>query len=217
MNMWKKWIAKGNRMLRKGSNEYITFIAEQRSEVRTALMVSGRIPTQMPPHQAAALYELVTHYNLDGDELLDIGMGAGYSASIMALAAPNSHIVTLVPDAREAISARANLRQYSNVEVIWAAAWDHLEDYSGPILNMIFVDGDHKHTRRYVPWYNHLVAPHMYGAGMMLFRDYAPMEGYVSQAVDAIAEGLGREPTFSLVDGIGIGMVGFLRLEGDEV
>lgn len=216
-NEYQKWVALGNKMLRKSPADYIAFIGNKLPQVRTALRKSKRIRAQILPYQAAALFELASHYNSDGSEILEIGTADGYSASIMAQAAPKAHIVTLNPVASEIGRARANLRAYPNVEIICAASWDHLKTYSGPTLDMIFVDGDHKRTWRDVLWYNHLNDPYMYGAGLMLFHDYTPKEVGVVQAVDDMATKLQRRAIFLLQDAQLIGMAGFYRFEGDEV
>lgn len=173
--------------------------------VEDALKDSASIEAQILPYQAAALYVLVGQYDREDAHLLDIGTAAGYSASVMAQAAPKAEIVTLNPAGHEVKAARRNLGRWPNVRLVQAASWDYLESYGGPFLDVIFVDGDHKRVAEDVPWWRWLAE-----GGLMLFHDYSPAAcPPVYEAVNALGEVLGRGPDVLVLDDGGIGMAGF--------
>jgi predicted O-methyltransferase YrrM len=175
--------------------------------VEAALEGSAGIAAQILPYQAAALCILARQYDREGARLLDIGTAAGYSASVMAQAAPGAEVVTLNPAAHEVEAARRNLERWANARVVRAASWDYLADYRDPHLDMVFVDADHKRVAEDVPWWRWLTE-----GGLMLFHDYsAEACPPVREAVDGMAEALGRGPDILIVDDGGIGMAGFYK------
>lgn len=141
--------------------------------------------------EAVALYHLARQH--DGGAFLEIGTAYGFSAAVLALAAPNARIVTLNPKDTEYPRAKENLAQYENVIVRKAKSWDHLDGYQGPYLDLVFVDGDHGQVARDFAWWNWLKA-----GGLMLFHDYAP-EGDsrpcqpVYEALNALRDALCRD------------------------
>jgi len=186
-------------------------LLQEHPDVATALENSKRIPGQIAPHQAAALYVLAGQYNRRGAHVLEIGTFHGYSASIIAQAAPLAEIVTLNPSAKEATLAIKNLAPWPNVTVGTAASWDYMEGYRSPRLDMIFVDGDHKHIWRDMPWWAWVEE-----GGLMLFHDYSPrLCRPVYAAVGRLGEMLGREPDVLVMDDDGLGMAGFYRQPED--
>lgn len=166
-------------------------------------------------HQAAALYRLARDRNRAGARFLELGTAYGYSAGIMAAAAPLAQIVTLNPHEDEARAARRNLEAARNVAVIVACSWDYLARYTGPEFDLIFVDGDHKQIRRDLPWWNWLAV-----GGVMVHHDYSPAESArpcppVYRALNEFSEWLGRAPDVSIIDDGLAGMVGYTKREGD--
>lgn len=140
--------------------------------------VLARVRTRVPEKkreiarfQAAALYAVAKPYNLMGAHILEIGTFIGYSAAILSEAAPLARITTLNPRSDEASEARQNLRHYPNAEVVEALSWDYLKSYHGPYLDVIFVDGDHKHIHHDMPWWDWLNPE-----GLFIFHDYSPAE-----------------------------------------
>lgn len=175
---------------------------KQCPEAAQALKNSAHIRGQLEPYQAAALFALARKH--DGGNILEIGTLIGYSASLIAQAAPNAEIATLNSAAHEIEAARHNLAEWPNVQVIQAISWDYLESYVGPMLNMVFVDGDHKRVARDVPWWDWVAE-----GGLMLFHDYSPEKcPPVYAAVNGLAEALGRGPDVLLMDDQGVGMAG---------
>jgi len=161
----------------------------------------------MEPFQVAALFALAAQYN--GGNILEIGTFIGHSASIMAQAAPEAKIITLNHAAHEVEEAVRNLREWPNIEVVQALSWDYLDTYGNPMLDMVFVDGDHKRVVRDLPWWGWLEKD-----GLMLFHDYSPkLCPPVYNAVNRLGEMLGREPDVMVMDDEGRGMAGFYNRE----
>lgn len=182
-------------------------------EALPALERAKKISGQMLPYQAAALFELVHAYDVAGAQILEIGTLAGYSAAVMALAAPSAAIVTINAAGHEIPTAVENLRPYPNVSVMHDVSWELLSDYWGPPLAVVFVDGDHRHADRDVPWFNKLTP-----GGLILFHDFTPVGSKpVVDAVLWMAERLGRQPDVLIQDARGIGMAGFYRRGGETL
>ena len=171
-------------------------------KAQQALENSAHIKSQLLPYQAAALYILARSHN--GGNFLEIGTFVGYSASLMAQAAPDAQIITLNPAEHEVREARVNLKQWPNVEVIQTKSWDYLESYDGPFLDFIFVDGDHKRIEKDLPWWDWVAE-----GGLMLFHDYSPKE--CPPVYNAVSKFFKNSPDILLVDTEGIGMVGFVK------
>ena len=108
-----------------------------------ALRKSQHIYKELLPYQAVALYGLAQRFNVTGAQILEIGTLVGYSASIMAQAAPKANIETLNYKIYEMALARAALLSYRNVKLLEVVSWDYLAIYQGPELDFIFVDGNH--------------------------------------------------------------------------
>lgn len=179
----------------------------------TALGRLAGVRGQLLPYQAAALYELAMRYNDDGAQILEIGTAAGYSAAVMAQAAPKAKIVTLNSVIEEIPVGIRNLLPYRNVTVRRATSWKVLEVYRGPLLDMVFVDGDHRKAALDVPWFNWLK-----GGGLILFHDYT-REGSlpVVEAVQQMGLCLLRAPDVLIQDNSGVGMAGFYRRSGERL
>lgn len=166
-------------------------------------------------YQAAALYRLAQTRNRAGAQFLELGTAYGYSAGVMAAAAPLAQIVTLNPHEDEVRAARRNLEGARNVAVVCAYSWDYLARYTGAELDLIFVDGDHKQVKRDLPWWNWLRV-----GGVMVFHDYSPGQSArpcppVYRALNEFSAWLRREPDVLIVDDGLAGMAGYTKLEGD--
>jgi predicted O-methyltransferase YrrM len=122
---------------------------------------------QIGDHEARLLARLAAA--CDGGAILEIGTALGFSAAVMALAAPNATITTLNPKPGEFEQAVENLADFGNVEVVQAHSADYLKGYEGPLLDMVFVDGDHRRegVLADAEWWRWLKR-----GGMLLFHDY---------------------------------------------
>jgi predicted O-methyltransferase YrrM len=180
-------------------------------QAEAALVRSGHIKGQMRAYQAAALYWLARRYDREGARILEVGTFVGYSASVMAQAAPKATIKTLNPALHEVLEAKANLEPLRNVEVLPHKSWEYLLVYDGPAFDLIFVDGDHKRARRDMPLWNWIGV-----GGLMLFHDYT-LAGSpnVVEAVNELGAKLRRMPDVLLLDDQGVGMAGFYRQDRD--
>ena len=171
---------------------------------------------EIRPYEAGLLYWLARQYNTPGAEIFEIGTCWGWSAAIMAKAAPKAHIVTCTPNPVHVMIARKALAPYTNVEVRDATSVALLTAYQGPQLDMIFVDGAHKEVRDDLPWYNWLKV-----GGLMIHHDYSPADApvrpcrWVWDAVNEFAEKT-HQPDVLVVDEFSEGMAGFYRREGEE-
>lgn len=197
-------------------DETIEKVEAQYPKIRGVL---GRIKSNVPHTkraidlgQAAFIYAMVKQHA--PQRILEIGTALGFSAAVMAEAAPNAEIITLNPNPDEAQKARANLSSYPKVKVIEALSWDYLAHTNSP-FDFIFVDGDHARVRRDLVWFDRL-AP----GGVMLFHDYSPAGTYrecppVYEAVNEMAKLLGHEPSWLLVDQGNVGMAAFTQPKGE--
>lgn len=186
----------------------------------TPLNRSRHIKGQLLPYQAAALFILAQAYNRKDARILEIGTGQGYSASIIAQACPKAaEIITLNPCEAEAEKAEANLVGHKNVKVTHKASWDYWDTDNANAgdsvrrgWSLIFVDGDHKHVGRDMPWWNRC------GPGsLMLFHDYTEKGSPpVVECVDRLGLLLRRSPAVLLLDDEGVGMAGFYVRAGDK-
>lgn len=159
--------------------------------------------------QAAFLYGIVKTEKPAA--ILEIGTSVGFSASIMAEAAPQATMITLNPDHQEVKQARKNLSAYKHVQVIEAFSWDYIHN-NDQTFDLIFVDGDHDWIQRDLAWFSYL-APN----GVIVFHDYSPAGTYrecptVYQVVNDLKYLLGREPEYILIDKGNVGMVGFRHM-----
>jgi predicted O-methyltransferase YrrM len=179
------------------------------SQARTIIGPRGK--QEVYSYQAAALYCLAYKYNQREYTILEIGTYYGFTAAIMALAAPRAKIITLNPLAWEVDAARKSLRQFKNISVLLGKSWDYLEIYAGADLSMVFIDGDHKRVKKDLPWWNKIRA-----GGLFFFHDYSPLGAArhcppVYEAVNDFAEYLGRDPDVLIVDNDKVGMAGFYK------
>ena len=175
--------------------------------VGKALARSEHIKCKMYPYQGALLYWLAQQYNQDGARIVEIGTLHGYSASIMAQAAPRAHITTLNPTKAEVLGARVTLADYRNVTIIDIASWDYYP--AAPVnIEMVFVDGDHKRAARDLPWWNVIAF-----GGLMAFHDYSPVKvPPVAVAVDRLCAQLKKAaPDVVVIDDAGVGMAGIYK------
>ena len=196
-------------------------IRERYPEVDEALSraLSGAHKTkqQIAPFQAACLYALTKRFDISGCNILEIGTYYGYSAAVMAQAAPHAQIVTLNPVESEWELARAKLAAYKNVRVANLYSWDYLDTYDGPELDFVFVDGDHKRVKRDRPWFNWLTP-----GGIILYHDYTPLGAErhcppVYNAVNDFVLWIGRNPDVLIVDDKKLGMAGWRKQAQDGI
>ena len=165
------------------------------------------IPKQIKPAQAELIYNRMVPYNEEGNVILEIGTRLGYSASIIAQAAPLAKVITLEPLSNRVSKAREYLAPFPNITVVQAYSWDYLETYEGPELSAVFVDGDHKRAHKDVPWYYKLKP-----GGLILFHDYTEKGSiHVVRAVDLLAGFQGRKLDIRVIDEEGAGMAGMYR------
>lgn len=193
---------------------------DKHSDVTEALMMLLQVKRQLLEYQGAWLYRLAKHYQ-GKVNILEIGTFMGYSAALMAMAAPRASITTLNPAAGEVIQARRNLAKWPNVKVLPVASWDYFttkaprsQENDEELYDMIFVDGDHRHIERDLPWFNRLKV-----GGLMLFHDYSPADAShpcppVYEALNRMAEKLHGFDVLIIDDGK-TGMAGICRREGE--
>ena len=119
-------------------------------------------------HEAMLLHILTRQYNKPGAQILEIGTCYGYSASIMADAAPKANIVTMTPNWHHVKFALENFKERPNIQVVQSRSVDYLYNYSGPMVDILMVDGDHNEIRADLPWWNWVKV-----GGLMFHHDYS--------------------------------------------
>jgi predicted O-methyltransferase YrrM len=211
--------------LRGLPGEYVTaWVEARRPGLRPALELARLLvpfsKREVWSHEAAVLYHLALEYvgprGTEG-EILEIGTALGYSAALMALAAPEAHLVTLNPKALEYAAAESNLAYLPRIEVRQARSVEYLSAYAGPSLDLIFVDGSHvlEDVRVDCGWWR-WVRP----GGLMLFHDWSPATSArptpgAYQAINEQAERLGRPFDVWVVDDREVGLVGWVKEASD--
>jgi predicted O-methyltransferase YrrM len=178
-----------------------------------------RVYMQMLPWQMVALYGLAwdqAHGLADrlGGRILEIGSGHGGSAYMIVRAWPWAQFISLTISSTEARIAAEYLAKEGgpHVHILVTASSEFLAGHNGLPLDLIYVDGDHRHCAADLAWFNHLA-----DKGLILFHDYSPQAcPPVYAAVNALGQALGREPDVVLMDTNEIGMAGFYRREGER-
>ena len=184
--------------------------------IARAYTYTKRGKQEVYPYQAAAIYALARQYDRDGAQILELGTYYGFTAAVMAEAAPRANIVTLNPVEWEVADACKGLARYENVSVVMRHSWDYLKMLAPDwAYDLIFVDGDHKRVRLDLPYWNRLR-----DGGLFLFHDYTPLGSPrhcppVFEVVNGFGEFLGRQPDVLIVDNLKVGMAGFYRKAGD--
>ena len=122
------------------------------------------------PYQAAVLYHLASDYNYG--QILEVGTGLGYSAFLIASAAPNAKIITLNPSNEELKWAKSSLAEFRNIQYVnmTSREWYDYQFYTGN-FDFIFIDGNHKDIDFDLIWYNRL-NPN----GMIVFHDFSDID-----------------------------------------
>lgn len=175
--------------------------------------VRARVPyikREIVRHEAAVVYRLARDY--DGGRVLEIGTAWGYSAAVMAEAAPGAEVVTLNPKPSEYKRAVQYLLPYENVIPLMEYSWNYLKADRVRAWDMVFVDGDHDQVKRDLAWWKRVNA-----GGLMLFHDYSPAGSWrpCRQVYDTLNSWLaesGRETWDVLVaDDRGVGMAGLVK------
>ncbi len=204
--------ASHNKIIRTVLREY----PEARDKVAEAQSHVPFLKRQIWEDQGVVLYALTRPYNIPGAQILEIGTAWGFSAAVMALAAPYSRLTTLNPKKHEVERARVNLKDIGNIGVLETTSDDFFQDVGTYDLDMVFVDGQHTATAVYedMRWFNHLRT-----GGLILFHDYSPTDS--GRPVPAVFDTLNTiENSFRpfdvrVVDHLKIGVCGWRRMDGE--
>ena len=94
-----------------------------------ALQVSKPISKQIKIYQAGLIFRLMSQYNEPGNVIFEIGTRLGFSASIIAQAAPLARVITLEKIMTRIERACGNLEQFNNVRVKKGISWEILRKY----------------------------------------------------------------------------------------
>lgn len=173
------------------------------------------------PNEAACLHALARQFDRPGAAILEIGTLVGYSAVIMANAAPRADIFTVNPVRHEFDQAARNLAPYHKVHRFLGTSAELFDLHSGSPFyirpfDMALIDGDHREAavRLDLRWWERLNPD-----GLMLFHDYdergAPD---VVRVLDEFAASLGRPFDVAVLgDGAdeGRGLVGWYKRLGE--
>lgn len=201
-------------------NEIMTDIKRAWPNVEAVLGWTARhipyIKRQITPYQGAVLAHFAHLYNRTGAQFLEIGTAIGYSACLMATAAPKATITTLNPKDGEFEKARDNLKIRSTVKVVKATSEEFFTRPGGGPYDLIFVDGDHSYKMvRHDAMYFNRLRP----GGLILFHDYSP-DGSARpsagsfQALNDLQE-IYRPADIKIIGSGQVGMLGWIRQEGE--
>lgn len=167
-------------------------------------------------YQAALLYVCAQQYNRPDAQLMEFGTCWGWSAAVIASAAPNANLVTMTPNPNHAKISAGQLSIYKRVKVLDWKSTDLLAQYTGPKIDMLFVDGDHDNVALDMPWWNWIEV-----GGLMLHHDYTPKGAprqtpIVYAELERFKEFIGRKPDVLMIDNLGTGMAGWYKRKGDK-
>jgi predicted O-methyltransferase YrrM len=135
-------------------------------------------------YEAALLYILSAQYDYFGAKIAEVGTGLGFTAAIMQHAAPRAHVMTCTPDNSHVSIARGNLKpNFQGITVLEMKSVEWLEKIEDGFLDMVYIDGDHKHVRLDLPFYNKLKV-----GGLKFHHDYWLHNHFVYVALLDFAE-----------------------------
>lgn len=188
-------------------------------DVAAVLAWTGRyipyLKRQIAPYQGAVLAYYAHRQNGPGAQFLEIGTAIGYSACLMATAAPQAMITTLNPKDNEYKKASDNLKIRSNVQVVKKASQEFWQEDTGT-YDLIFVDGDHAYN---MVLHDSQFFNRLRPGGLILFHDYSPdgsarpSDGSFRALNDLQAK---HRPADVKVIGTGqVGMLGWFRQKGE--
>ncbi len=166
-------------------------------------------------YEAAMLFALAAQYNQAGTTIFEIGTCWGWSAAVMAEAAPLARIVTCTPNPNHFKIASRNLVNYPNIAVRGERSVDLLAEAALDNLSLVFVDGDHQHVRDDLPWFNRLAV-----GGLMVHHDYCPPWSsprpcrWIWETLNEFTAKM-RPPDVLIVDENEEGMAGWYRRAGE--
>lgn len=168
--------------------------------------------------QAIAIAALAAQYNRHSAAILEIGANRGYTAGIMAIAAPEADVTTLEPHRARRQMVRRNVGSTFGVHVRpeQSTAWLLIARKMRRTYNLIFVDGDHARVALDLPYYNLLKR-----GGLFLHHDYSRPGSArecppVWEALNDFAERLDHPPDVLLQDDTGVGLAGWYKKAGEE-
>ena len=188
----------------------------RRSENRVRRLVGPRTKREVQLEQGAAIAYLASQYNNDGARILEIGACQGYTAGILALAAPLAQVTTLEPHAGRAANVRLAVGQLG-VTVLQEKSTDYFNDAAGirETYDLIFVDGDHAKIAHDLPFWN-LLRPD----GLFLHHDYSPLGSArecvpVYDALNHFVEHMSHPFDVLVQDDTLVGMAGWYKLSDE--
>jgi predicted O-methyltransferase YrrM len=178
-------------------------------------MTKRYLKREIMPYEAACLYALARQFDRPGAEFFEIGTCYGWSALVMAAGAPHAHIATCTPNPSHIEAATANFAGHPNLELRPARSQDLLTDYRGPLLDMLFIDGDHNAVIHDMPWWNWLKV-----GGLMVHHDYCPADAPIRPCrpvYDCLNEWAAKTHPFDvlIVNHEQAGLAGWYRREGE--
>lgn len=178
------------------------------------------IKRQIAPYQGAVLAYYASRQNRPGARFLEIGTALGYSACLMATAAPEAKVITLNPKDGEFEKAVANLKIRSTVQVVKKTSVEFAQQELGggnsDQFDLVFVDGDHSYK---MVLFDSQFFNRLRTGGLILFHDYSP-DGSARpsdgcfRALNELQE-KHRPADVKVIGTGGVGMLGWIRKEGE--
>lgn len=101
-----------------------------------------------------------------GAVIVELGTRNGFSAAVLALAAPRAHIMTIDIEP----GPRAGLRGFTHVQEMQGVSWQCAERVPAASVDLLFIDADHTCATRDLKAWRSRLKP---GAAVV-FHDYVP-------------------------------------------
>ena len=188
----------------------------QRPENLVRQLVGPRNKREVQLEQGATIAYLASQYNRSDARILEIGACQGYTAGILALAAPLAQVTTLEPH-----KGRAEAVFHAVGQLGISVCDEKSEDYlmfaneQGLSFDLIFVDGDHANVAHDLPFYN-LLRPD----GLFLHHDYSPQGSArecipVFDALNHFGRQLNHWPDVLVQDDTLVALAGWYKRDGE--
>lgn len=204
-----------------GGEAFLEILDKYKSEspqIIEAMDMTRGFPSLSRSSTLALLWLLANYIEGDNPNIVEIGTCNGATAAMMAMANPRASILTMDIVDRNVTLAKELFKHppsfagwwqnYSRITAITADSTIYVDEYSKK-AQMIFVDGDHGHAEKDLPWWNKLDV-----GGVMAFHDYHSDYPSVINACNLLKQHVGRD--FDVWMPVDSGFVAIIRIPQDK-